>query len=184
MFTDRDMLRLNATSQFNNMELRIDVAQQYAYADGRWAIEESQYQPVSLDLRLGDLSDQDGLSICASGWADGDRYQILPGDFLLGNTIEVLRLGRRVWGKVEGKSTRARQGLLVECAGVVDPGFHGTITLELANLGRKPVDLWRGMRIAQVMFGWTNSDPFHIYGDPELGNHYQGQSAPTPARVG
>lgn len=180
MFTDRDIRRITADTRPIS-ELSIRVAAQYSYTDGRWDIEDSQFQPVSLDLRLGDVTDQDGYAV-TNNWPD-QGYQIQPGDFLIGNTIEHMSLGRRIWGKVEGKSTRARQGLLVECAGVVDPGFHGTITLELCNLGRKPVDLWRGMRIAQVMFGWTNSDPIRAYGEDGLGSHYQGQSAPTPARM-
>lgn len=181
MFTDRDIKRV--TQQIDS-DLNIYVHPRYRVASaGLWEIHPSQYQPVSFDLRLGDLTDQDGFGVTNDRWDGGEPFEILPGDFLLGNTIEAVKLGRRIWGKVEGKSTRARQGLLVEAAGLVDPCFHGTLTLELANLGRKPVELFRGQRIAQVMFGWTNSDPIRAYGDPGLGSHYQGQVGPTPARL-
>jgi len=183
MLTDRDMRRLITTARVGPAaELDVRIASQYSYTDERWELQGHQFQPVSLDVRLGDITDQDGLPVTDCDWSR-DGYEMLPGDFLLGNTIECFRLGRRLWGKVEGKSTRARQGLIVECAGLVDPGFHGTITLELINLGKKPIQLSRGMLIAQIMFGWTNSDPIRAYGDEGLDSHYQGQSAPTPART-
>lgn len=180
MLTDRDMIRLSKEF-FSAKQLDLGIAQQYAYADDRWAIQPKQFQPVSLDLRLGDVTDQDGHQIVDDFARSG--FWIEPAQFILGNTIERMRLGSRLWGKVEGKSTRARQGLLVEAAGLVDPGFNGTLTLELYNMSSKAIELTRGMLIAQAMFGWTNSDPLRIYGDPELGSHYQGQSAPTPARL-
>lgn len=135
----------------------------------------SQLQPVSIDLRLGAvLSDTD-----TSPW-HGD-YTMKPQEFILGSTYERVRLGNNLVGQVHGKSTRARQGLIVHAAGLVDPGFEGQLTLEMFNMSSEPIFLKQLMLIAQISFEHVSCTPERPYGHPDLNSHYQGQRGPTRA---
>ena len=109
-------------------------------------------------------------------------FTLYPGEFALAHTQEVITLPNWVQGKVDGKSSRARNGLVVENAGIVDPGFKGQITLELYNLCSRPILLRPGLRIAQITFNTLDHGANRPYGYPDLGSHYQGQMGPTPAR--
>jgi dCTP deaminase len=85
--------------------------------------------------------------------------------------------------RIEGKSTLARKGLAIHStAGFVDPGFHGTLTLELSNVGAWPIVLEAGMPIAQLSFDYVDGKVDRLYGSKGLGSHYQDQSGPTAAR--
>lgn len=68
---------------------------------------------------------------------------------------------------------------MIEAAGLVDPGFEGELTLELFNMSDEPIVLERKQPICQVCFQWTDTTPERIYG--KAGNHYQGQTGPTPS---
>jgi len=61
----------------------------------------------------------------------------------------------------------------------VDPGWKGTLTLELSNVANLPIALYAGMRIGQISFFGMSSPVDRPYGSPELGSKYQGQSQPT-----
>lgn len=143
----------------------------------------SQYQPVSLDLLLGN-------SFCRLPRNQLDQHHrviadenvIRPGEFLLANTRERVRLPLDVAALVHGKSTWARRGLMVEAAGLVDPGFYGTITLELKNLSDLPIPLSAGVAIAQMSFHLLDKVVVRPYGSSGLGSHYQGQDRAEPAR--
>jgi len=79
-----------------------------------------------------------------------ESVHLAPGDFLLSHTIEVVTIPLDALGIVAGKSSPAREGLQVECAGVVDPGFSGQLVLELKNLGHEHLYPEEGQRIAQL----------------------------------
>ena len=64
-------------------------------------------------------------------------------------------------------------------AGYVDPGWKGTLTLELSNVANLPIALYYGMRIGQISFFRMSSPVERPYGSKELGSKYQGQSEPT-----
>ena len=82
--------------------------------------------------------------------------------------------------RLEGKSSLGRLGLLIHStAGYVDPGWKGTLTLELSNVANLPIALYFGMRIGQISFFRMSSPVERPYGSPELGSKYQGQSEPT-----
>jgi deoxycytidine triphosphate deaminase len=82
-------------------------------------------------------------------------------------------------------SSLGRLGLIVHAtAGFVDPGFKGTLTLEITNLTRVPIVLWPGKPIAQLSFMTLDAPAEHPYGSPKLGSHYQGQTAATESRYG
>lgn len=105
-------------------------------------------------------------------------YELDPGEFALFSTIETVTLGDNVLGEVEGKSTIARNGVIIHFAGLVDPGFTGQLTLEVKNLSAIPFTMKAGMKIAQLKFSQTLSKVRRPYGSPGVG-HYQGQKGPT-----
>ena len=80
-------------------------------------------------------------------------------------------------------SSLGRLGLIVHAtAGFVDPGFKGTLTLEITNLTRVPIVLWPGKPIAQLSFMTLDRPAERPYGHPDLGSHYHGQSEATESR--
>ncbi|HSO99758.1 MAG TPA: LAGLIDADG family homing endonuclease [Solirubrobacteraceae bacterium] len=80
-------------------------------------------------------------------------------------------------------SSLGRLGLIVHAtAGFCDPGWKGTLTLELNNLTRVPIKLYPGLPIAQLSFMTLDRPAQKPYGSPGLGSHYQGQRAATESR--
>jgi dCTP deaminase len=76
-----------------------------------------------------------------------------PNEFALASTLEYIILPNDIAGRLEGRSTWGRVGLQVHStAGLVDPGFQGTLTFELHNMGKLPLPLYPGVRIAQISF--------------------------------
>ena len=67
-------------------------------------------------------------------------------------------------------------------AGFVDPGWKGHLTLELSNLARLPITLYRGMKIGQISYLRLSTPADRLYGSESLGSKYQGQTVPTPSR--
>ena len=114
----------------------------------------------------------------------GDDHFILhPGEFVLASTYEVITLPDDVAGRLEGKSSLGRLGLLTHStAGFIDPGFSGHITLELSNVANLPVKLFPGMKIGQLCLIRLSSPAEHPYGSAVYGSRYQGQRGPTPSK--
>ena len=76
-----------------------------------------------------------------------------PGEFALATTLEYLRIPDYLAARIEGRSTWGRVGLQIHStAGFVDPGFEGTLTFELHNMGKLPLPLYPGVRISQLSF--------------------------------
>ena len=115
---------------------------------------------------------------------EGDEPFILhPGEFVLGSTFEVVTLPDDVAGRLEGKSSLGRLGLLTHStAGFIDPGFSGHVTLELSNVATLPITLYPGMKIGQLCLFRLSSPTEHPYGSEKYGSRYQGQRGPTPSR--
>lgn len=82
----------------------------------------------------------------------GRRIVIHPHQFILAATLEYLRLPMDLMAYVIGRSTWGRLGLIVATAVGVQPGFAGTLTLELRNLGETPLNLYPGQVIGQLFF--------------------------------
>ncbi len=82
----------------------------------------------------------------------GKDYILHPGRFVLGCTLEWVRLPSDAAAFVVGKSKLGRRGIIIETASGVHPGFCGCITLEIANVGEIPVNLIAGMPICQLFF--------------------------------
>jgi len=114
----------------------------------------------------------------------GDEPFILhPGEFVLASTYEVITLPDDVAGRLEGKSSLGRLGLLTHStAGWIDPGFSGHVTLELSNVATLPIKLWPGMKVGQLCFFRLSSPAESPYGSAKYGSRYQGQRGPTASR--
>jgi dCTP deaminase len=114
----------------------------------------------------------------------GDEEFILhPGEFVLASTYEVITLPDDVAGRLEGKSSLGRLGLLTHStAGFIDPGFSGHITLELSNVANLPVKLYPGMKIGQLCLFRLSSPAENPYGSAKYGSRYQGQRGPTASK--
>ncbi|MBI3341847.1 dCTP deaminase [Candidatus Curtissbacteria bacterium] len=83
----------------------------------------------------------------------GDPFILEPGAFAIASTEEVLKLPKDILGRLEGKSSLARLGILVHStAARFDPGWNGAPVLELGNLGPKPAILYCGMPICAFTF--------------------------------
>lgn len=140
MLSDRDILKA-----VKKGSIRIDP----------W--DDNLLQAASYDLRFGreaivytSLEDWKGLELRVDeeGW-----WCIEPGEFMLACTLEVVRLGDNVVGRLDGKSSWGRRGLMVHCtAGMVAPGWSGKLTLELSNMGYEAIELKSGMPICQISF--------------------------------
>jgi dCTP deaminase len=115
--------------------------------------------------------------------ADDEFFILHPGEFVLASTYEVITLPDDIAGRLEGKSSLGRLGLLTHStAGFIDPGFSGHITLELSNVANLPVKLFPGMKIGQLCLIKLSSPAEHPYGSAQYGSRYQGQRGPTPSR--
>lgn len=113
------------------------------------------------------------------------RFLLLhPGALALVPTLEWVVLPDNMQGVVTARSTWAREGLSIATATIVNPGYRGIVTLELANLGEIPIKLYPGLRIAQMAFykladGGEKSDPSQFHGsfEPSAGNIAEGDQA-------
>lgn len=115
---------------------------------------------------------------------DDEPFVLHPGEFVLGSTYESVSLPDDLAGRLEGKSSLGRLGLLTHStAGFIDPGFSGHITLELSNVANLPITLWPGMKIGQLCLFQLTSAAEHPYGSAQAGSRYQGQRGPTPSRA-
>ncbi len=115
---------------------------------------------------------------------DGETPFILhPGEFVLGSTLERVRLPDDLVARLEGKSSLGRLGLLIHStAGFIDPGWDGHVTLELSNVANLPITIYYGMKIGQISFVRMTEPALAPYGSAALGSKYQGQRGPTPSR--
>jgi dCTP deaminase len=144
--------------------------------------------PASLDVRLGpnlmieSAATTDMVPISIKRASQSDPYELVPGQFVLAETIELFNMPDYLSAQFALKSSRAREGLQHMLAGWIDPGFYGSrLTLELKNvrqLHRIPV--WPGMRIGQIVFMQMTHKPVVSY--RECG-HYNGLMSVSPSLV-
>jgi len=137
------------------------------------ALTKDQISPASIDLKLGpifkifNISKQCLLDI-KKGLPDkdfiitkkiksGQAFILHPNHFVLASTKEYIKVPDDIVLKMEGKSTLARMGILVHTAGFVDPGFEGTLTLEISNQSNLPVALYPDMYICQIAVEYLSS---------------------------
>ena len=114
---------------------------------------------------------------------EDEPFILHPGEFVLGSTLEYVRLPDDLVARLEGKSSLGRLGLLIHStAGFVDAGFEGHLTLELSNVANLPITIYPGMKIGQLSFYKMSSPAENPYGSRKVGSKYQGQRGPTPSR--
>ncbi len=158
----------------------------------------SMVQPSSIDVRLDwffrvfnnsrythidPAQQQDELTELVEP-AEGDPFVLHPGEFVLGSTLERVALPDDLAGRLEGKSSLGRLGLLTHStAGFIDPGFEGHITLELSNVANLPITLWPEMKIGQLCLIRLSSPAENPYGSSAAGSKYQGQRGPTASKA-
>jgi dCTP deaminase len=112
-----------------------------------------------------------------------DPFILHPGEFVLGQTLERVKLPDDIVSRLEGKSSLGRLGLLIHStAGFVDAGFEGNLTLELSNVANLPITIYHGMPIGQMSFMRMDGPVENPYGSGATGSKYQGQAEPTPSR--
>ncbi len=161
-------------------------------------LEPDDIQPSSVDLHLGDdfqvfrnsrypyidpAREQPGLMERVTVSRE-EPFVLHPGEFALGTTVERIGLPGDIVGRLEGKSSLGRLGLLIHStAGYVDPGWEGMLTLELSNVANLPILLSPGMKIGQISFSRMTTEVDRPYGHPDLGSRYQGQSSATPSKM-
>lgn len=154
-------------------------------------------QPASVDLHLG----SDFLVFKSSGHVcidpkekiddmmekvkinDQKQFILHPGEFALGMTYEVVGVADDMVGRLEGKSSLGRIGLIIHAtAGYLDPGNKLKMTLELHNISGLPIKLYHKMPIAQLSFSPLSSKADKPYGNNELNNKYFGAMKPQASQ--
>lgn len=180
LLSDRDIAKLCASG-----EIEIDP------------YDPQMIQPASIDVRLDRyfrLFDNHKYSVIDPALPQDDLTHLVdvgqsapfvlhPGEFVLGSTLERVRLAENLAARLEGKSSLGRLGLLTHStAGFIDPGFNGHVTLELSNTATMPILLYPGMKIGQLCFFQLSSSAEKPYGSRERGSRYQGQRGPTASR--
>lgn len=149
-------------------------------------VAEGALQPASIDLRLDNrflvfdaniarINPKVETPMIPREVPEGKAFELPPGAFALGSTVERITVGPTLAARIEGKSSIGRLGIEVHStAGWIDPGFRGHVTLEVKNVAPRPVLLWPGMFIAQLAVFELTGRAAMPYG-AEGGSHYQDQ---------
>jgi dCTP deaminase len=114
---------------------------------------------------------------------NGDPFIIHPGELIIANTVEWLELDSSLIGRLEGRSSLGRIGVIVHStAARFDPGWRGRPVLELGNLGRIPVALYPGMKICAFTFEELTS-PAEVPYHQKAGAKYVNQGSPVASKL-
>ena len=115
---------------------------------------------------------------------DDTAFVLHPGEFVLGSTLERVRLPDDLVARLEGKSSLGRLGLLIHStAGFIDPGWNGHVTLELSNVANLPVTIYPGMKIGQISFVQLSEPAETPYGTGRDRLQVPGPARPDPFAV-
>lgn len=157
--------RLGASvRQSNSVDLRL----------GRWFLAFQQMRTSTIDLSVKRTSEELEASEGRSHYVPfGESFIVHPGRFVLGITLEWIRVPSTVGGYITGKSSLGRRGLIIETAAGLHPGFSGCMALELSNVGEVPIALFPGMRICQIFFHKVSRR------SPENSTSFGGRRKPT-----
>ncbi len=154
-------------------------------------------QPASVDLHLGDefliFKNSKAAAIDLKKPLEGMMERVLidskkpfvihPGEFALGITYETVGVANDMVGRLEGKSSLGRVGLIIHAtAGYLDPGNKLKMTLELHNIANLPIILYYKMPIAQMSFTPLSSAAEKTYGDKKLNSKYYGATKPQASQ--
>jgi dCTP deaminase len=143
--------------------------------------------PASIDVTLGETILVEG-RICGpeeerKRWLSVDiknGFTFTPGQFILAQTAEVIRVPNWIEANFQLKSSRGREGINHLLAGYIDPGFNGVVTLELQNVNqRHNIELYSGMRIGQLRFNSLDTPPLRSYA---VTGRYMNDMTVTPSK--
>lgn len=168
--------------------------------NGRISIEPlfpNSIQPASVDLHLGadflifknshdvaiDLKKPLDDMMESVRITEKKPFVIHPGEFALGMTYETIGVAEDMVGRLEGKSSLGRVGLIIHAtAGYLDPGNKLKMTLELHNIASLPIILYYKMPIAQISFTPLSSAAENSYGGKKLNSKYYGATKPQASQ--
>jgi dCTP deaminase len=127
--------------------------------------------PASLDLRIGDLimlesvASHQMIPLSIKDYTADHPYELVPGQFILAQTMETFNMPEDIAGLFFLKSSRAREGYENLHAGYADPGWHGSaLTLELKNARQlQPLPIYPGLKIGQMVFFRMSTKPAISY---------------------
>ncbi|WP_346866836.1 MULTISPECIES: dCTP deaminase [unclassified Clostridium] len=135
-------------------------------------LDEEQIGESSVDLRIGnifkmsrqtrepyiDVNNNDIERFFDTTYRDfGQDFIIYPNQLVLASTFEFVKLPNNIMSHVYTRSSINRLGINI--ASIVQPGYSGTLTLELRNNGHNAIKLKAGMRVVQlVLFDVENSE--------------------------
>lgn len=152
-------------------------------------------QPSSVDLHLAkevlvfdnyaaaEIDVREKIDVTRKVTIGEKGFVLHPGEFILGSTTEYLEIPTDLAGKLEGKSSLGRLGLIVHAtAGFVDPGWKGELTYEITNISRLPIRIYADMKISQICFFQMSSEVENPYGSAKIKSKYSGQKGPTASK--
>lgn len=127
-------------------------------------LSKDQIGQASIDLRLGnifkvsrqtregfiDISKDNIEKFFDTSYRDfGEDFILYPNQLVLANTFEFIKLPNNIMSNIYTRSSINRLG--VKISSIAQPGYRGTLTLELINMSDSPVKLKCGMRIIQLV---------------------------------
>lgn len=157
-------------------------------------IEDGQIQAACIDLRLGsefrffkhsseafiDSKNPKEYTECIKA---AEKFILHPNEFILGITMERVKLPDDIAAYVDGKSSLGRLGVTAHItSSLVEPGWDGRLVLEIANLGKMPVTLYPGMKICKLVLMKMSSaseKPYNMRAETK----YKGQDGITESRI-
>ena len=154
IFSDRDIRRLLSSGAIvveppPNLDLQLGSCSLDLRLSNEFSMFEYNKIPF-IDIRNPDQAQQTTRQIHVD---DDQAFVLHPGSFVLAVTIERIELADDIVGRLEGRSSLGRLGIIVHAtASIIDPGWRGRVVLELANHGTMPVALYPGIRVCSLTF--------------------------------
>lgn len=160
-------------------------------------LDDAQIGPAGIDLRLGtrfmvDLRTREPVidpapetrpvvSFFDSTYRGiGSRFVLYPGQLVLASTFEYIKLPKDLFGILVTRSSWNRLGISLHS--IVQPGYVGTLTLELTNRSSSAVALYPGLRLVQLMLIQISSAPTAQYLD-QLAAKYAAVAGPKASAI-
>lgn len=141
-------------------------------------LSKEQIGQASIDLRLGnifkvsrltregfiDISKDNIEKFFDTSYRDfGQDFILYPNQLVLANTFEFIKLPNNIMSNIYTRSSINRLG--VNISSIAQPGYSGTLTLELINRSDSPIKLKCGMRIVQLVLFDVGDEGIVPYGN-------------------
>lgn len=141
---------MNLSKQLGStsLDIRLGTSFQYFYSNQIGIIDLTDSKSIKNANVFSNLIDLDYM----------ESITLAPRQFILGHSMEYIKLPENISAEVEGRSSFARLGIEVHMtASLIDPGFQGVLTFEIFNAGPNPIKLYPGLRIGQLRFFYGNA---------------------------